>query len=86
MMTKAYDLKALGQKIKEKAAADGLTIAEDAVEKLAKAAYLGLKEWGKESAVLSTTKVDDFVAPFYDQLDVVVNPQIDKIDLDGDGK
>lgn len=85
-MENAYELKALGQMIKEEAAKEGLTIAEDAVEKLAKAAYVGTKKWAKESAALSPTKIDDFIAPFYDQLDVVVLPQIDKIDLDGDGK
>lgn len=85
-MEKAYDLKALGQKIKEKAAADGLTLAEEAVEKLAKAAYLGLKDWAKESAVLSETKIDDFITPAYDYLDSFVMPQIDKIDIDGDGQ
>ena len=85
-MEKAYDLKELGQMIKEEAAKDGLTIAEEALEKLGKAVYLGTKRWGKESAVLSETKIDDFAAPFYDQIDQFVIPQIDKIDLDGDGK
>lgn len=84
-MQKAYDLKELGLKIKAKMAADGLEIAEEAVEKLAKAAYLGLKEWGQESAVLSESKIDDFIAPFYGQLDSFVLPQIEKIDLDGSG-
>lgn len=85
-MEKAYDLKALGQMIKDEAAKEGLTIAEEAVEKLAKAAYIGTKAWAKESAVLSPTKIDDFIAPFYDQLDVVVLPQIEKVDLDGNGQ
>jgi hypothetical protein len=85
-MEKAYELKALGQKIKEKAAAEGLTIAEEAVETLAKAAYMGTKEWAQESAVLSETKIDDFVAPFYNHADQFVMPQIEKIDLDKDGK
>lgn len=88
-MEKAYDLKALGEKIKEEAKKEGLDLAEQAVEKLAKAVYNGTKSWAKESAALSKDgllgKVDDYVAPFYDQLDSVVNPQIDKIDLDGDG-
>lgn len=85
-MVKAYELKALGEKIKAKALEDGVQMAEVAVEKLAKAAYLGFKDWMKESAVLSDSKVDDFLAPFYDQADPIVMPQIDKIDLDGDGK
>lgn len=85
-MEKAYDLKALGQMIKDEAAKEGLTIAEEAVEKLAKAAYVATKAWATESAVLSPTKIDDFIAPFYGQLDVVVLPQIEKIDLDGNGQ
>lgn len=85
-MEKAYDLKALGEKVKEEAKKEGLTFAEEAVESLAKAAYKGFKEWMKESAVLSETKIDDFLAPFYDQVDAIVMPQIDKIDLDKDGK
>lgn len=86
MMEKAYDLKALGQKIKEKAAADGLHLAEEAVEKLAKAAYLGFKEWAQESAVVSTNKIDDMFAPAYNFADALVLPQIEAIDLDGDGQ
>ncbi len=85
-MERAYDIKALGQKIISKAKADGLTIAEEAAEKLAKAAYLGVKEWAQESAVLSETKIDDAVAPFYGFLDPIVVPLIEKLDLDGDGK
>lgn len=85
-MEKAYDLKVLGEIIKAEAKKDGLTIAEDAVEKLGKAVYNGTKKWAKESAVASATKIDDFIAPFYDQLDAAVVPQIEKIDLDGDGK
>lgn len=85
-MEKAYDIKALGQIIIEEAKKDGLTIAEEACEKLAKACYMGTKRWGKESAALSESKVDDFLAPFYDQADPIVLPQIEKIDLDGDGK
>ena len=84
-MEKAYELKALGEMIVAEAKKDGLTIAEEALEKLGKAVYFGTKEWAKESAVLSETKIDDFVAPFYDQIDQFVIPQIEKIDLDGDG-
>lgn len=81
-----YSLKALGNMIRERAAARGLTLAEEAVETLAIAAYEGTKDWGMQSAVLSDNKVDDFIAPFYGQLDGFVIPQIQKIDLDGDGK
>ncbi len=84
-MEKAYDLKALGEKIVEKAKADGLAIAEEALEKLAKAAYFGVKEWAKESAALSPTQIDDFAAKFYDLADPFVVEQIQKIDLDKSG-
>lgn len=82
-MEKAYELKALGEMIVAEAKKDGLTIAEEALEKLGKAVYFGTKEWAKESAELSENKIDDFVAPFYDQVDQFVIPQIEKIDLDG---
>ena len=86
-MEKAYDIKALGEKIKEEAKKEGLTLAEEAVETLAIAAYRGMKAWAKESAVLSPNKVDDWIAPFYDQMDGFVEPQIkSKIDLDDDGQ
>lgn len=84
-MEKPYDLKALGEKIKANAAADGLHIAEEAAEKLGKAVYFGVKDWAKESAAKSENKVDDFVANFYDQIDAYVVPQIEKLDLDKDG-
>lgn len=85
-MEKAYELKALGQMIIEEAKKDGLTIAEEAVETLAKAAYLGQKRWLKESAILSENKIDDLAVPFYDFADGIVLPLIEKIDIDGDGK
>lgn len=84
-MEKAYDVKALGQMIIEEAKKDGLTLAEETAEKLAKAAYHGTKKWLKESATLSTNPFDNVVAPFYDHVDGFVLPQIEKLDLDGDG-
>lgn len=84
-MEKAYDLKALGEKIKEEAAKEGLTIAEEALEKLGKAVWVGTKSWLKESASVSENKIDDVVAPFVDTLDSYVVPQIEKLDLDGSG-
>ena len=75
-MEKAYDLKALGLKLKEQ----GLPILENALEESALKAYTAVKEWAKESAVLSDNKIDDVVAPFYDNLDPLVLPMIDKID------
>ncbi len=84
-MEKAYDLKDLGKRISENAKADGLHIAEEAAEKLAKAVYFGVKEWAIESAVLSENKVDDFAVKFLDYADQYVLPQIEKLDLDHSG-
>lgn len=84
-MEKPYELKALGEKIVAKAKENGLALAEDAVETLAKAAYLATKDWIVESAVLSENKIDDIVSPFLNYVDGIVLPQIEKIDLDGDG-
>lgn len=86
-MEKAYDLKDLARKIVAHADPGHVAeMAEAELEKIARAAYLGFKEWAKESAALSETKVDDFLAPFYDQADPFVLPQIEKIDLNKDGK
>lgn len=84
-MEKAYDIKALGKFIQEEAKKEGLTIAEEALEKLGKASYTGTKQWAVKSAEISENKVDDFIAPFYGQLDGFVLPQIEKLDIDGDG-
>ena len=75
-MEKAYDLKDLGLKLKEQ----GLPIALDALEAAGAKVYQAFKAWAKESAVISKTPIDDVVAPFYDQLDPLVLPLIDKID------
>ena len=75
-MEKAYDLKDLGQKLKDA----GLPILEEALEAAAGKAYVALKLWVQESAVLSENKIDDVIAPFLGQLDPIVLPQIDKID------
>ena len=85
-MEKPYSLKDLGAKIAAKAKEDGLEIAEAAAEKLAKAAYFGVKEWAKESAALSPTPIDDLAAKFYDMADPFVLEQIEKMDLNHDGK
>lgn len=71
-MEKAYDIGALGERLKAK----GLDLAEGA----AGIVYVEVKEWLKESAALSENKFDDLASPFLDQLDTVVLPQIDKID------
>jgi hypothetical protein len=81
---KAYDIKALGQAIKDEAAKQGLTLAEEAVETLGKAAWVGTKSWASESAKLSKTKLDDLVVPFLDTMDKLVEESIEKVDLDGD--
>lgn len=85
-MKKAYDVKELGEMVIAEAKKEGLTLAEDAVETLAKAAYLGLKQWFNESAVLSPNPVDNFIAPALGYLDGFILPEIEKIDLDKDGK
>lgn len=82
MITKAYDVKALGEYLKEA----GLPIAEDAIESAGKNAYVAVKKWLNESAVLSETKIDDVIVPFISQLDSVVEGAIEGLDLDGDGK
>ncbi len=71
-MEKAYDLKVLGARLKEK----GLVELEDSAEQV----YAVTKEWLKESAQISKNPYDNLVSPFLDSLDSVVNPQIDKID------
>jgi hypothetical protein len=71
-MEKAYDLKELGKRLKEK----GLIEAEDAAVEV----YKETKKWVAESAVISSTPYDNLVVPFLDQLDAVVLPQLDKID------
>lgn len=85
-MDKAYDFKVLVSMVTDRVKANGLHVAEEAVEAILTAGYFAGKDWAKESAKLSPTKVDDFVSAFYDQADGYVLPQITKIDLDGDGK
>ena len=85
-MNQAYELKALGELVIAEAKKDGLMIAEEAVEKLAKAVYIGGKQWFKESAALTVTPVDDFASGLFGYADPLVLPAIEAIDLDGDGK
>jgi hypothetical protein len=54
------------------------------IEDVAAKVYVVIKEWAKESAPLSKTTIDDFIAPFYDQLDKVVFPIIDNFDGEKD--
>ncbi len=74
-MEKAYDLKALGEKLK----AAGIPLALDAAEAAAGKVYVAMKEWAQESSVLSENKIDDFIVGFFGQIDSFVVPQIDKI-------
>ena len=92
-MQVAYDIKALGQCILDEMRKSGAmskedveSIAEKELEALAVGAYKGVKAWLKESAQKSENKLDDFVAPLLDTLDPFVIPQIEKIDLNHDGK
>ena len=82
-MEKAYDLKALGQKLMAK----GLPIAEGALEASALQCWEAVKEWTLESAVMSENKFDDAIAPMaIGAMDPVVQSEIAKVDIDGDGK
>ena len=85
-MEVAYDFKELIKKVQTEAAKGGLTMAEESLEVLLKSTWAGIKEWANESAVLSANPVDNFVMPGLLYLDGYLNPQIDKIDIDGDGK
>ena len=73
---KAYDLDLLLEKLE----GQGLSLAEDAAEKV----YKSVREWAKESAVLSKNPYDDLAVPFFKQVDQIVNPLIDKIDGEKD--
>jgi hypothetical protein len=85
-MEKPYELKALGQAIVARAKEDGLELAEEAVETLAKAAYLGMKDWAKASAAMTATPIDDLGVKFTDYADGFVIAEIEKLDLNKDGK
>lgn len=71
-MEKAYDVKALVEKLKGK----GLDLAEDA----AKIAAESVLEWIQESAISSETKFDDILAALIPVVKGPVLEQIDKID------
>jgi len=70
---KAYDLKLLGEKCKDQ----GLELAEEAVEQLAKATFA----WLKESAEISVTPYDNMgFAVALPELEKLAFKAIDKID------
>ena len=75
-MSNAYNFKLLGEKLQK----EGLGVLMGGVEETAKVTYKVVKEWLKESAIVSENKIDDVVMPFIDQADAIVNPLIDKID------
>ncbi len=79
---KAYDLKALVAIAKAK----GLPVVEEQAEVLGYVLYETCKEWLKKSAPLTDTIMDDMAATNIDNMDNFVYGQIEKIDLDGDGK
>lgn len=84
-METAYDTKELLKKVQSKMAEHGLTMAEESLEVILKSSWLGIKEWAKESAVLSPNPVDNFIMPALDYLDPYVNSEVEKIDFDGSG-
>lgn len=70
---KAYDIKELAKHLKEQ----GLELAEDAAEKIAKASFA----WLKESAAISENKYDDMaVAVALPKMEEEVFKLVDKID------
>lgn len=86
-MENAFSLKGLGQKLVDELKAQGLLKeTEENVEKIGKCGWIATKAWLKESAKMSENKVDDFAVVFVDQLDPIVLPQIEKLDLNKDGK
>ena len=72
MERKAYDPKRLLEILKAK----GLDVAEDMVAILVQGNF----EWLKESAVISTNKVDDFLALGYPHAEKLALEQVDLID------
>lgn len=71
-MEKAYELKALGLKLK----ARGLDLAEDAAKIIVEETL----SWVGESAVMSPTPFDDVVAVVMPPLKGLILAQVDKID------
>lgn len=71
-MEKAYDLKDLGEKLKNA----GVPIAEDAIEEVFKKFMV----WLKESADKSPNPYDDMAKFVYPKIEEFVLEKIDKID------
>ena len=85
-MEKSYDIKELGKKIQAKAKEQGLELAEEAIETLAKAALDGTIEWAEESAAMTPTIIDDLGIQGVKQLKHLAYTGVEKLDLNGDGK
>lgn len=72
-MSKAYSLKLLVSKLKEK----GLDVTEDMAIVLVEVLF----DWAQESAKVSSTKIDDFVALFYPKVKkLILEDLVDQID------
>lgn len=71
----AYTLELLGKIMQAK----GLPILLDGLEATAAQVYLGFKEWAELSAKATLNPVDDVVVSFFPQVDILMVPQIDKI-------
>jgi hypothetical protein len=71
-MDKAYDLKALGEKLKGR----GLDLAEESVKILVEESF----DWVAESAKLSATPYDDMAAVILPKLKELALAAVDKID------
>jgi len=70
-MEKAYDIKALAEKLKAKGMPE--------VEGLAKAAVDSVFEWAQESAAMSPTPIDDMVASFLPAFKRLVDSKLEEI-------
>jgi len=71
-MEKAYDLKELGEKLKDV----GLPVLEDTAEKVVGKVF----EWLKESAVLSKNPYDDMAVFVYPKIEEFIKEKLDEID------
>lgn len=71
-MEKAYDAKALVEKLKD----EGMDVAEDAAKAVTKAVL----DWVKESAKLSESTLDDLLVPVVELAEPHILKELDKID------
>lgn len=79
-MTKPYDLTALGAAVVTAAKANGLEVADHALDVLATSVYQATKQWVKDSAAMSPSFVNDLIVKYVDDLDGYVLPQIAKLE------